>query len=74
VQPYYQANPRQIQGLVTGLRDGAAYANLTGRSGLPRKYWDAFSVGLVVAGVLITIGGMASIALLMLSRYRKSEG
>jgi hypothetical protein len=74
VQPYYQANPRQIQGLVTGLRDGAAYANLTGRSGLPRKYWDAFSVGLVLAGVLITIGGMASIALLMLSRYRKSEG
>jgi hypothetical protein len=74
VQPYYQANPRQIQGLVTGLRDGAAYANLTGRSGLPRKYWDAFSVGLVIAGVLITIGGMANIALFVLSRYRKSEG
>jgi hypothetical protein len=74
VQPYYQANPRQIQGLVTGLRDGAAYANLTGRSGLPRKYWDAFSVGLLVAGVLITIGGMASIALVVLTRLRKSEG
>lgn len=74
VQPYYQANPRQIQGLVTGLRDGAAYANLTGRSGLPRKYWDAFSVGLLVAGVLITIGGMANIALVVLARLRKSEG
>jgi hypothetical protein len=74
VQPYYQANPRQIQGLVTGLRDGAAYARLTGRSGLPRKYWDAFSVGLLVAGVLITIGGLANIALVVLARLRKSEG
>jgi hypothetical protein len=74
VQPYYQANPKQIQGLVTGLRDGAAYANLTGRSGLPRKYWDAFSVGLLIAGMLITIGGMANIALVVLARYRKSEG
>lgn len=74
VQPYFQANPRQIQGLVTGLREGAAYARLTGRSGLPRKYWDAFSIGLWVAGVLIAIGGLANIALVALARFRKSEG
>jgi hypothetical protein len=61
IQPYYQANPQQVQGLVTGLRGGAAYANLTGRGGLPRSYWDAFSIGLLVAVLWIFLGGLYNI-------------
>jgi hypothetical protein len=61
VLPYYQASPRQVQGLVTGLRGSAAYARLTGRSGLSSAYWEAFSAGLVVAVLLISISGLINL-------------
>lgn len=62
VLPYYESHPRQVQGLVTGLRGGASYARLTGRGGLSRKYWDAFSIGTIIAALLAAIGGMANLA------------
>ncbi len=58
VRPYYEATPRQVAGLVVGLRGGAAYARLTGRGGLPRMYWDAFSLGLLLAGLTLLLGGI----------------
>lgn len=71
VRPYYQASASQVQGLISGLHDGGAYALLTGRGGLPRKYWDAFSFGLLIAGILIVLGGATNIALRLLERSRK---
>jgi len=62
LRPYYDAQPRQIAGLVTGMRDGAAYVNATGRGELPRLYWDAFGFGLFVAGALIIVGGLFNLA------------
>ena len=60
VRPYFQ-NPdlatRQVEGLLVGLRGGAAYEQDQGSHGLARLYWDTFGVGLLVAVVLILAGG-----------------
>jgi hypothetical protein len=58
VMPYYESTPRMVNGMVVGLRGGAAYARITGMGDLPRKYWDAFGVGTSIAALLILIGGM----------------
>jgi hypothetical protein len=72
VRPYYEAIPRQIQGMVTGLAGGAAYERSMGRDGLARRYWDSYSTGIAVAGLLILVGGIFN-ALIRYSR-RKQEG
>jgi hypothetical protein len=70
VRPYYEATPRQVAGLVVGMRGGAAYARLTGRGGLARMYWDAFSLGLLTAGAILLLGGSLQTLLLWQSRSR----
>jgi hypothetical protein len=53
--PYF--NSGQVQGLVSGL-NGAAGPELS-NSGLPgkvRQYWDAYSLGLYAAALLIVVG------------------
>jgi hypothetical protein len=72
VRPYYEAIPRQIQGMVTGLAGGAAYEHLMPRDGLARRYWDAYSTGIVAVGLLILLGGIFN-AFLRYTR-RKQEG
>jgi hypothetical protein len=57
IRPYFDAN--QIQGLVVGLTGGKSLEAIT-RPGLGRAYWDAFSYGLLVAEVLILVGGIWS--------------
>ena len=68
IRPYYEAFPQQLQGFVAGMRGGASYARLTGRSSPPTRYWDAFSAGLSVAALLIIVGGVVNIASMLISR------
>lgn len=60
IRPYYE-NPdpsqRQVEGLLVGLRGGAAYEQNQGQLGIARFYWDAYSLGLLVAVLLIVLGG-----------------
>ena len=53
--PYFDSG--QIEGLVAGL-NGAAGAEIanSGLPGLVRRYWDAYSIGLYLAVLLITLG------------------
>jgi hypothetical protein len=74
IRPYYQATPKQLQGIVSGMRGGASYDRLTGRESLPSKYWDAFSTGLSMAAVLIAVGGVVNAASVLISRRDQSEG
>jgi hypothetical protein len=73
IRPYYEAFPRQLQGFVAGMRGGASYARLTGRTSLPSRYWDAFSAGLSVAALLIVVGGVVNVASALISRREPSE-
>jgi len=59
IYPYYGSG--QVDGLVSGLSGGATYERLQGQSGLGRKYWDSYSVGLLLAEILIAIGAMVNL-------------
>ncbi|HEX9028645.1 MAG TPA: hypothetical protein VF823_05675, partial [Anaerolineales bacterium] len=72
VRPYYEARPQQVQGLVTGLAGGAAYENLNGRLGVAAPYWNAFSLGLLAAALLILIGGGVNALIALWSRQKKA--
>ena len=67
VLPYFEGNPRQVHGLVSGLRGGAAYARLTGRNELPVIYWDAFGIGMFLSAFLILVGGLTYSVISVLS-------
>jgi hypothetical protein len=71
IQPYYDASPRQIQGLVSGLAGGGSYGSSIGRSGLAHSYWSSFSFGMVLAVVLIILGGSLNAVSTLLANYRE---
>jgi hypothetical protein len=59
IQPYYASG--QIRGVVNGLYGGAIYEQSNGgRPGTVRTYWDAYSIGLLLATMLIIFGGVWS--------------
>ena len=72
--PYYESG--QVDGLVSGLSGGATYERLQGQSGLGRKYWDSYSVGLLLAEILIAVGAMVNLlaALKVRQARNKDEG
>jgi hypothetical protein len=74
VRPYYQATPRQIQGMVSGLVSGVAYENMLGRSGNTVAYWAPFSMGMLVAVLLILVGGGINVMAFLLARGKESAG
>lgn len=74
IQPYYESDPRQIQGLIGGMQDGAAYTQLTGMGELPGKYWDAFSYGLIVAALILIAGGIFTTMVTTLQGEKRVEG
>ncbi len=63
IQPYYESG--QVAGMVSGLYGGAIierqYNN--GRPGMARNYWDAFSIGMLLAMVVTIGGGFLNLAL-----------
>ena len=62
IQPYYAS--QQVNGLVSGLYGGALFEqNNAGRPGTARAYWDAYSIGMLLAMVLIVGGGLLNLAL-----------
>ena len=62
IQPYYASH--QISGLVSGLYGGAIFEqNNAGRPGTARTYWDAYSIGMLLAMVMILGGGLWNLVL-----------
>jgi hypothetical protein len=62
LQPYYAS--KQISGLVSGIYGGALFEqNNEGRSSTVRAYWDAYSIGMLLAMALILGGGLVNLAL-----------
>ncbi|NOY97835.1 MAG: hypothetical protein GXP40_01350 [Chloroflexi bacterium] len=59
IHPYYESG--QVDGMVSGLSGGAAYEQINGRPGLGRQYWDAYSIGLFMAEILIAVGGVLNL-------------
>lgn len=77
VRPYYQASPRQVQGIVAGLAGGGAYErahpNLAGGDGLARSYWDAYSYSLLAAALIIVVGAVYNLGMNLSAAYKQAE-
>ncbi len=56
LMPYLQS--AQINGLVAGLNSAAKIEQANGQPGLARRYWDAYSLGLLMAVVFMLLGGL----------------
>jgi hypothetical protein len=76
VYPFYQSNPKQVAGIVSGVVGGAYYENVTGitsHQGTAETYWFAYNIAMLIAVVLI--GGISLINLFgVLVRSRNKPG
>lgn len=73
VRPYYESFPQPVNGLVVGLRGGAAYARFIDGGDFPGVVWDAFGMGVFVAALLILVGGLGYYVIPELSRTVRGE-
>ena len=71
IYPYYASG--QVDGLVSGLSGGATYERQQNQEGLGRKYWDAYSVGLFLAEILIAIGAMVNFLAALRAKQKKQK-
>ncbi len=83
IYPYYASG--QIDGLVSGLAGGATYERMQKQKGvtyeymqeesdfLGRKYWDSYSVGLLLAEISIAIGAMVNFLISLKSGQKSKE-
>ncbi len=72
LQPYVSSG--QITGMVSGLSDAARYEYVNNsRPGLARRYWDSFGVGVLLAILLITLGGLWSLVSGIRARRLEAE-
>lgn len=74
IQPYYDSG--QAAGMVSGLYGGAiieAQYN-GGRPGAARSYWDAYSIGMILAMMFTLGGGFLNLALGLKDRAAAREG
>lgn len=65
VYPFYQSNPRQVTGIISGIVGGAYYEHVVNQvaaeQGTAQDYWFAYNIALLIAVVLI--GGISLINL-----------
>jgi hypothetical protein len=77
VRPYYHAYPKQVQGMVVGLAGGGSYENahqdLAARSGVARRYWDAYTLGMLAAAILIGAGGVVNVFAKILETQKQAK-
>ena len=71
--PYFDSG--QVSGIVNGLNGGAVFEqNNAGRPGTARSYWDAYSLGMLLAMSVILGGGLWSAALALRDRAAARGG
>jgi hypothetical protein len=73
VRPYFESSPQPVNGLVVGLRGGAAYARIIDSADFPGEVWDAFGMGTFVAALMILIGSLSYYVIPELSRTARGE-
>lgn len=74
VRPYYEAQPRQVDGFLAGLAGAAQYESSMPRSGQARKLWDAFSYAASAAVLIIGFGGAAALLISLWQESRRAKG
>ena len=72
ILPYYEASPKQVQGMIAGLAGGVAYGRTVGNI-QQNGVWDAYSVGVTISILIILIGSIAGGVVKMLAMDKKKE-
>ncbi len=72
IRPYFDSG--QLKGLVSGLPDAEIYEQTYNRPGLADHYWNSFSVGMLLAELLIAAGAMMGIVADRLANRKDSRG
>ena len=61
VYPYFNTNPRQVAGLVSGISGGAFYETVVGSS-TAALFWSPYNAGMLLAVVVIAAGSIINLA------------
>ncbi len=72
ILPYYEASPKQVQGMIAGLAGGVAYGRTVGNI-QQNGVWDAYSVGVTISILIIIIGSIAGGVVKMLAMNKRKE-
>lgn len=72
VRPYFEAEPKIVDGIVAGLPGGASYEQMFGRFSLARAYWDAYSIGVVLIAAMVVVGGAVQLFSHLLSNRKQA--
>lgn len=74
IQPYYDSG--QVNGMVSGLYGGALVERHynSGRPGTARAYWDAYSIGMLLAMMFVLGGGLINLVLGLRDRAGTRKG
>ena len=76
IRPYFDSG--QLKGLVSGLSDAKVYEQsnqslgTTHQFGLDNQYWDSFSVGMLVAELIIAAGGLMGFLIYWRAHHKNS--
>jgi hypothetical protein len=73
IRSYYETTPRQIQGLLVGVRHGREYARLMNEELFPDWHGDTFGMGLVAASLLIAVGGVVNLATTLFPKIKSPD-
>ncbi len=71
LMPYVASG--QVNGLINGLNDASKVEQANGQPGLARVYWDAYSVGLLLAAMMILLGGLWNLVGGLQARHTEKE-
>ena len=71
LMPYVASG--QVDGLINGLNDASKVEQANGQAGLARRYWDAYSLGLLLAAAMIILGGFWSLVSGLQARRAERE-
>jgi hypothetical protein len=70
LRPYYEANPRQVQSVLAGIRDGAIYETQAARRGWAMQLWDAYTFVVMMGIALIFLGSLVYALFALLARRK----
>jgi hypothetical protein len=71
VRPYFDSG--QLAGLVSGLSDAKVFEQNYTRPGLANQYWNSYSLGMLVAELLIAVGAVLGVTLDWRTRQKGAQ-
>ncbi len=76
LRPYYDSNPKKIQGLISGLPGAIQFEILAGKPGDALRIWSTFAIGLFTVVILVAIGALGNMGVGFFVRRRdlKKQG